>query len=186
MLFRTFCLDLEPFWGRSGVAFRSIWWSTSCSDEKRPTLTKHCSCAAKRGSGLPRATSNSIGNRCRGLLRNALRKGRSKKWPRDLPKASWDRFGSLRDAPRASWEIPGGLPGVPQIVPGCPEALRGFPRANLDAFCVNLGSILSQFPLDSCFDSSFVPSFVRSFVHSFVRSFDRSFARSSVRRSSNT
>ena len=136
-------------------------------------------------------TQNSIRNRCGSLLRNALRKGRSKKWSRGLPGASWGRFGSLRDAPGAPWEAPGELrspsgrlPGAPRIVPGRPEAPQGQPRATLAQFSINLGSIwviFARFLLRfvACsFVCLFVCSCGRSFVCSFLRpSFRSSFLR---------
>ena len=77
-----------------------IWRSTGRSDEKGPTLAKHCACALRQASDLSRTVQNSIGNRSGGLVRKALRKGRSEKLSRGLPGASWDRFGSV-------WEHPG-------------------------------------------------------------------------------
>ena len=143
-----FFLDLGWPWGRSGVAFWSILHSTGRSHEKRPTLTKHCACAVRQASDLPRTTQKSLANPCGSLMRNALRKGRSKKWSRGLPSASWNRFGRLRDAPGAPGETPdelrgpsGRLPGAPWVVPGRPEMVQGLPRATLDRFCVDLGSI---------------------------------------------
>ena len=171
-------------WGRPGVVLGSLFARSGRSDEKRPTLTKHCACALRQASDLPQTTQNSIGNRFWSLLRNALQKERLKKSSRGLPRASWGRFGSLRDAPGAPRDAPGdlrspsgGLPGAPWIVLSRPEASRGLPPSDLGSILhgiwFNLGSICVRFR----FDSSFVPSPIRSFVCPLVRLFVRFFVR---------
>ena len=130
------------------IDFRSIWRLTGRCDEKRPTLTKHCACAVRRASDLPEIDRKSLGNRCGSLLRNALRKGRLKKWSRGLPRASWGRFGRLRDTPeatRASSEIP---LDASRERPGSSLVTPKRPGASPERLLVNFASILVQFGVD--------------------------------------
>ena len=178
------------FSGRSGsisglemTSFRAFWRSTGRFDEKTPTLTKHCPCAAKQGSGPPPSDAKSIENRFGRLSRTTVRKDRSEKASRARPGALFGRSGrpgSSPERPGRSPERPEGVPGRLRSVPGASRAPPGpppivpdRPEGLPDRFWLDFASVLAGFR--PVFWSS-VPSCFRLFVRLFVRSFVRSFA----------
>ena len=175
---------MGAFWGRSGVDFRPIWRSTGRSDQKRPTITKHCACAVKQASSHRQTTQNSIGNHCRRLLRNALRKGCSKKWSRGSPGRLGGDSGAFRthqehlrtlrgssEAPLdASRECPQGPPARPRSPQGPPERFLFDFVAIWGGFGSDLGPIWGRFaPVRSRNDTSRCAT--KALVQTFLRAF---------------
>ena len=144
----SFCLDLGPPWGGSGVAFRSIWQSKSCSDKKRRPSRNTAPVQRNRGLSSQKRIKNQSeivpGASCDTLCEKVARKS-SPEVSRGRLGIDLGGFGTFRERlGRPQWSSQAPLDTSrersrsPRIAPGAP----GRPP---DRFWVDCWSVPGQF-----------------------------------------